>query len=135
MQPYVVAEKRYADGRVEKTEPLEVRQVISEKTANLVSAMLISTVENGHGKKAKVSGYYIAGKTGTAQVAGPGGSYSSDNTIGSFAGYGPVGAPKFAMITRIDHPRDVQYAESTAAPLFGEIADFLLRYFEVPPQR
>ena len=135
MQPYVVEEKRYADGRVEKTTPIEVRQVISEKTANLVSAMLISVVENGHGKKAKVSGYYIAGKTGTAQVAGPGGSYSADNTIGSFAGYGPVGAPKFAMITRIDHPRDVQYAESTAAPLFGEIANFLLRYFEVPPQR
>ena len=135
MQPFVVQEIDYADGRVEKTEPIEVRQFVSDKTAILLSAILISVVENGHGKKAQVPGYYIAGKTGTAQVAGPGGSYSPDDTIGSFAGYGPVGDPRFVMVTRIDHPRDVQYAESTAAPLFGEIAEFLLRYFEVPPQR
>lgn len=135
MQPFVVQEIDYADGRVEKTEPIAIRQVVSDKTANLLSAVLISVVENGHGKKAQVPGYYIAGKTGTAQVAGAGGSYSTDNTIGSFAGYGPVGDPRFVMVTRIDHPRDVQYAESTAAPLFGEIAEFLLRYFEVPPQR
>lgn len=135
MQPFIVSEKQYPDGRVERTEPIQVRQVISEKTSNLVSAMLISVVENGHGKKAAVPGYYIAGKTGTAQVAGPGGKYSADATIGSFAGYGPVGDPKFAMVVRIDRPRDVQWAESTAGPLFGEIAEFLLRYFEVPPQR
>lgn len=135
MRPYVVSEVQFADGSVEKTTPLAIRQVVSEKTANLVSAMLISVVENGHGKRAGVQGYYIAGKTGTAQVAGSDGRYSADNTIGSFAGYGPVGDPKFVMVTRIDHPRDVQYAESTAAPLFGEIAEYLLRYFEVPPQR
>ncbi len=135
MQPYIVEEKDYPSGRVEKTTPIEIRQVISEKTSNLVSAMLVSVVENGHGKKAGVPGYYIAGKTGTAQVAGANGHYSSDATIGSFAGYGPVGDPKFAMVVRIDHPRDVQYAESTAAPLFGQIAEYLLRYFEVPPQR
>ncbi|MEK7105292.1 MAG: penicillin-binding protein 2 [Patescibacteria group bacterium] len=135
MQPYIVEEKRMADGTVEKTTPIQIRRVITDKTANLISAMLISVVENGHGKRAGVPGYYIAGKTGTAQVAGSAGSYLEGVTIGSFAGYGPVGDPKFAMVVRIDHPRDVQYAESTAAPLFGEIADFLLRYFEVPPQR
>jgi len=134
-QPYVVDTVSYSDEREQVTKPIEVRQAISEKSSNLISAMLISVVENGHGKKAAVPGYYIAGKTGTAQVAGSGGAYSASNTIGSFAGYGPVGNPRFAMIVRIDHPRDVIYAESTAAPLFGEIAEFLLRYFEVPPQR
>lgn len=135
MQPYIVDEVRYADGRVRDVEPIEVRQVISEKTSNLISAMLISVVENGHGKKAAVEGYYIAGKTGTAQVAGASGTYLADATIGSFAGYGPVGDPRFAIVVRIDRPRDVQWAESTAGPLFGDIAAFLLRYFEVPPQR
>ncbi len=135
LQPHIVDEVRYADGRVEKTETKQVRQVLSEKTSQLVGAMLVSVVENGHGKKAGVPGYYIAGKTGTAQVAGPNGGYSEDVTIGSFAGFGPVSDPKFAMIVRIDHPTDVQWAESTAAPLFGDIADYLLRYFEVPPER
>jgi cell division protein FtsI/penicillin-binding protein 2 len=97
--------------------------------------MLISVVENGHGKKAGVAGYYIAGKTGTAQVAGPDGGYQSDNTIGSFAGFGPVTKPKFAMVVRLDHPRDVEWAESTAAPLFCEIADFLVKYYKIPPER
>lgn len=135
MQPYVVAEQVFSDGRVEQTTPIEVRQVISEKTSNLISAMLVAVVENGHGKRAGVPGYYVAGKTGTAQVAGENGRYSADDTIGSFAGFAPSGDPKFAMVVRIDHPRDVQYAESTAGPLFGQIASFLLNYFEVPPQR
>lgn len=136
MEPQIVDELRFSDGTVETREPSEVRRVLTEKAARELGAMLISVVERGHGQKAGVAGYYIAGKTGTAQVAGgTGGGYEEGNTIGSFAGFGPVNDPKFAMIVRIDRPRSVIWAESTAAPLFGEIADFLLRYYEVPPER
>lgn len=136
MKPYIVEDVVRADGTHESREPTEVRRVIQSKTARLVGAMLVSVVENGHGKRAGVPGYYIGGKTGTAQVARTDGlGYQEDNTIGSFAGFGPVSNPKFAMIVRVDHPRDVTFAESTAAPLFGEIAKFLLQYFEVPPER
>lgn len=136
MQPYVVSEIRAADGTSEVTTPHQVRQVISEHSSRLISAMLISVVENGHGKRAAVPGYYIAGKTGTAEVPREDGlGYQRDVTIGSFAGFGPVGDARFAMVVRLDHPRAVRFAESSAAPLFGEIAEFLLRYFEVPPQR
>src|SRR3989338_9055080 len=136
MQPYLVSEVRTADGTSEITTPHEVRQVISEHSSRLISAMLISVVENGHGKRAAVPGYYIAGKTGTAEVPREDGlGYQRDVTIGSFAGFGPVGDAKFAMVVRLDHPRAVRFAESSAAPLFGELAEFLLRYFEVPPQR
>lgn len=134
-KPFIVDEIRNADGTVEKRTPQDMTQVVSQKTARTIGAMLVSVVEHGHGKKAGVPGYYIAGKTGTAQVASANGGYSEDNTIGSFAGFGPVEDPKFAMIVRIDHPRDVQWAESTAAPLFGEIAQFLLQYYEVAPVR
>lgn len=134
--PLLVDEVRYADGTVETRAPRDVAQVIDSKTARTLSAMLVSVVEYGHGKRAGVKGYYIGGKTGTAQVAKSDGiGYASDNTIGSFAGFGPVEDPKFAMIVRIDNPKDVVWAESTAAPLFGEIAEFLLQYFEVPPVR
>jgi cell division protein FtsI/penicillin-binding protein 2 len=134
LQPQIIDEIRYADGRVEKRAVKEVRRVISERTAELVNAMLVSVVENGHGKPAKVSGYYIGGKTGTAQVATSGG-YEANKNIGTFAGFGPVSNPRFAMAVRIDNPKGIPWAESSAAPLFGEIADFLLKYYEVPPER
>ncbi|WKZ29480.1 MAG: penicillin-binding protein 2 [Patescibacteria group bacterium] len=136
MKPYVVDEVRRADGTVEKRAPKSVRRVMSERAAELLSGMLVAVVENGHGKRAGVPGYWIAGKTGTAQIPRQdGGGYEVGQTIGSFAGFGPVDDPKFVMVVRIDRPEGVQFAESTAAPLFGDIAKFLLDYYQVPPTR
>ncbi len=136
MKPYIVEEIKKSDGMVLKTGLKEIRKVISERTSNLLGAMLVSVVERGHGKRAGVAGYFIAGKTGTAQVPKKGGrGYEEGVTIGSFAGFGPVNNPIFAMMVKIDNPKDVQWAESTAAPVFGEIAKFLLQYFEIPPER
>lgn len=136
MKPYLVAEVRRADGSVTKTAPVVVREVISERTATLIGGMLTAVVERGHGKRAAVKGYYVGGKTGTAQVPRKDGrGYETDVTIGSFIGFAPVQDPKFVMITRIDHPRDVKFAESSAAPLFGELAKFLLAYYKIPPER
>lgn len=136
MKPYLVQTKIYEDGTVSQTKPVKVRDVVSSRTANIVSAMLVSVIENGHGKKAGVPGYYLAGKTGTAQVPKKDGKgYEENNNIGSFVGYGPVEDPQFVMMVRIDHPRDVQYAESTAAPAWGKLAQFILNYLHVPPTR
>jgi len=136
MQPYVVDEIAYADGRTEKTEPRVIRQVIRQDTAATLAAMLVNVVENGHGTRAGVKGYYVAGKTGTAQVrAETGSGYDPHKTIGTFAGFAPVEDPRFAMLARIDMPKDVQFAESSAAPLFGEMMDFLLKYYDIAPTR
>ena len=136
MKPYLVQSKIYDDGTTVNTQPTLVREVISPKTANVVSAMLVSVVENGHGKKAGVPGYYIAGKTGTAQVPKKDGKgYEENNNIGSFIGYGPVEDPQFVMLVRIDHPRDVKFAEVTAAPAWGQLAQFILNYYHIPPTR
>ncbi len=134
MAPYIVEEYRYPDGTTEKTKPKVIRQVISPETSTTLSAMLVSVVEYGHGKRASVPGYYIAGKTGTAQIA-KNGVYSETDFNGSFAGFGPVDDPKFAMIVKIEDPQEVIFAEATAAPVFGEIADYLLEYYDVPPSR
>jgi len=136
LRPYIVDEIIHPDGRREKTKPVVVGQPISRRTSRLIGGMLVSVVENGHGKRAGVPGYWVAGKTGTAQVPksdGPG--YEKDITIGSFAGYAPASDPKFVMLVKIDHPRDVQWAESSAAPVFGEMASFLLTYLQVQPER
>jgi len=135
MKPHIVDRIIEPDGDVIKTKPQEVRQVVSERTATLLSGMLVSVVKNGHGKRAGVDGYFVGGKTGTAQVPrkdAPG--YDPDITIGSFAGFAPVEDPQFAMLVKIDRPRDVQWAESSAAPLFGELAQYLLNYYKIPPE-
>ncbi|HCL47851.1 TPA: hypothetical protein DHW58_02605, partial [Patescibacteria group bacterium] len=136
LQPHIVDRILYPSGAV-SIDPTVVGQAISPQTAQLVSAMMVGVIENGHGKRAGVPGYWIAGKTGTAQIPGPGGGYLDGfgNTIGTFVGFGPVDNPRFVMVTRIDQPKDVQFAESSAAPLFGRIAKFLLDYWHVPPTR
>ncbi len=136
MQPYVVQARVGPDGKVTRTEPREIAQVVSAQTASTLSAMLVNVVENGHGKRAAVKGYYIGGKTGTAQVPRKDGKgYELDNNIGTFVGYGPVEKPKFLMLVRIDHPRVATFAESSAGPAFSQIAQFILNYFDVPPTR
>jgi cell division protein FtsI (penicillin-binding protein 3) len=136
MRPYIVDEVMYADGSHERTKPQVIGRAISTRASQLISGMLVSAVERGHGKRAGVPGYYVAGKTGTAQVPDPDrAGYLKDVTIGSFAGYAPADNPKFVMLVKVDRPRDVQWAESSAAPLFGKIAAFLLSYLQVPPER
>ena len=134
MAPYIVEKEISNSGEVTEKQPQVIRQVISQRAATLLSGMLVSVLENGHSKAAKVPGYYVAGKTGTAQVADPAtGRYSSD-TIHSFIGFAPVDNPRFVMITRLDKPQ-ASYAETTCAPLFSEIAKFVLDYYHVPPER
>lgn len=136
MKPYIVDEIRREGSPPEKRAPKMVRRVIGDKAARLVTGMMVAVVERGHGKRAGVPGYWIAGKTGTAQIPrADGQGYEVGATIGSFAGFGPIDDPKFAMVVRVDRPKDVQFAESSAAPLFGDIAKFLLDYYEVPPSR
>ncbi|MCK4745305.1 penicillin-binding protein 2, partial [Candidatus Parcubacteria bacterium] len=134
MKPYLVKSIINSGGPRKDTKPVEIRQVISKRTAILLSAMLVLVVENGHGKRAGVEGYYVAGKTGTAQVPKKfGKGYEEDQTIGLFAGFAPVDNPRFAMLVKIDNPKDVIWAESTAAPLFGRLAKFILDYYQVEP--
>lgn len=134
MQPYVVDRIRRADGTATVTKPRQIRQVISAETSATISGMLVRVVQNGHGKRAGVPGYFVAGKTGTAQIPDPTtGKYLPDLTIGTFAGFAPVEDPQFVMVTQLVKPRDVQFAESSAAPLFGSLAKFLMLYLNIPP--
>jgi len=133
--PHIVKEIRYANGEVERP-TVATHQVISPKTAQTISAMLVSVVEDGHAKTAAVDGYYIAGKTGTAQVARKDGAgYEQDETIATFIGYGPVRDPAFVILVRLDHPRTSPWATSTSARASGDIAQFLLEYLHIPPDR
>ncbi|MFH1191851.1 MAG: penicillin-binding protein 2 [bacterium] len=118
---------------VQEIQPEIVRQVVSARAAKLASAMLVSVVEEGHAKKAGVKGYYVAGKTGTAQVAENG--VYGNKTIHTFAGFAPVDEPKFVLIVKLDNPKTGIFAESTAVPLANKIIEFALNYYGVKPER
>lgn len=137
MQPYIVKELRYNDQVVESYEPKIVRQnVISPSTASQLAAMLVNVVDGEHAVQARVPGYYVAGKSGTAQVASIGAKkYDANVTIHSFIGFAPASRPEFTLLVKLDNPKTAQYSEGTAIPLFGEIAQFLIQYYKIPPER
>jgi cell division protein FtsI/penicillin-binding protein 2 len=131
--PHLVTAFTSPDGKVQTVEPKVVRQVVSEETSRKITTMLVSVVENGHGKRARISGYKIAGKTGTAQVPSASGGYEEERHVGSFCGYAPADNPLFAMCVKLDTPRNVDWAEASAAPVFGEIMGWLLAHYGVRP--
>jgi cell division protein FtsI/penicillin-binding protein 2 len=134
MKPYIVSQIIKADGTVQNTEAQAVRQVISSKTALTVMGMLVSVVENGHGKNAAVAGYTVGGKTGTAQKAGPGGRYTSDVDV-SFVGFAPFNNPKVVIAVAIRRPAGAPDAVTVAAPVFGDVAKFIMEYYNIPHDR
>lgn len=134
MRPYIVKEIIKNDGKKEEIVPKQIRRVISSKTADTMSAMLVNVVEKGHSSKAYIQGYYIGGKTGTAQIATAGG-YLKNEYIHTFIGIAPIEDPVFVMLTKMDSPKDVTYAEGSVVPLWKDIADFILKYYQVPKTR
>jgi len=131
VKPYIIDEIIKADGTVIKSKPQIKKQVISSKTATILSSMMVSVINNGHGEKASVPGYNVAGKTGTAQIA-ENGKYTK-KTNHSLIGFAPLEKPAFLMLVKYKEPQKGTYAESTAAPTFGRIARFLLNYYHVEP--
>ena len=137
VKPHVVHAVEQADSSSWQVEqPVFSQQVIKPDTAQQVRDMLVQVVAKNH-TKAGVPGYAVGGKTGTAQVPdATNGGYIADAYNHSFIGMGPVSDPKFIMLVKIDQPNIAkvgQYAESTAVPLFGRIAQYLLHYYQIPP--
>ena len=132
IKPYIVEEVRHSNGKIDQSEIKEIRNIVNKRSSMLLSGMLVSVIDSGHAGLAAVPGYYVAGKTGTAQIPGLGGY--TEETIHSFVGFAPVDNPKFVMIIKFEKPQR-KYSASTAAPAFGDIAKFILQYYQVPPTR
>ncbi len=132
MKPYIVEEVRYASGKVDRTLPEVSAEMLSSKAASLLSAMLVRVIDSGQASLAQVPGYYVAGKTGTAQIAGRGGY--TDDTNHSFIGFAPVDDPAFIMLIKFEKP-ELRFSSMTAAPTFGHISSFILDYYQIAPAR
>ena len=95
--------------------------------------MLTSVVEKGYDKSAQVEGYYIGGKTGTAQIA-ENGVYIKDKTTQSFVGFGPTDNPRFVVLIKLSKPA-TEYASYSCTPAFFNIAKYLFDYYQIPPDK
>ncbi len=130
-RPYIIKEIRDVEnGEVVETPKKTIRRVLSKKNANLMKMMLSSVVaEGGSGYKARIHGYPVAGKTGTAQKVDPNGrGYLRGHYISNFAGFVPANDPRYVIYVAVDSPKKKGfYASTVAAPVFRSIAEYALR--------
>jgi cell division protein FtsI (penicillin-binding protein 3) len=108
--------------------------VITPDTAEKIIKAMVSVVDDdGTGRRAAISGYSIAGKTGTAQKFDvDSGHYSSTNYVSSFVGFVPASDPAISCIVVFDSPRKAHYGGTIAAPVFKRVCEETLAYLEVP---
>lgn len=137
IRPSIVDRIIHPDGSEEIAEQQVIDQVLTPESSRIITNMLAASTNYGFAKAGKVKGYKLAAKTGTSQIAGPGGRYESGtgSTVNTFMGYAPPEHPTFILLVKIDRPKFAQrvFAESTSAPLFKEIATFLYEYYGLPP--
>lgn len=134
MQPRLVKAFTDSDGKtVKEVEPREVRKVISKKTASEMLDIMEYVVSEGGGGNAKIPGYRIGGKTGTAFKASESGGYSSD-TYSSFIGVAPVDDPKIVFLVIVDSPQDVSYGSVVAAPIARDFFKNAFSYYGISPK-
>jgi len=110
----------------------DARRVVSPYTAAQIRAMLVGVVEDGTGRNARIPGYLIGGKTGTARKPLPDRRGYSKDVVTTFVGMVPADAPRFVVAVVLDAP-DTHTSSATAAPVFAEIARFVIARLKVPP--
>ena len=136
MQPHIVDRIEYAGGKVEKkSKPVKIRRVLKEETTQIMKKALQSVVEVGSGKRAQITGYNVAGKTGTAEKLSKEGGYAKRSHIVSFCGFAPVSDPQFTVLVILDNPTKYTFGGTAAAPVFKEITERLLAMKGVPPDQ
>jgi cell division protein FtsI/penicillin-binding protein 2 len=131
VQYSVIADENSERNKVYEHMPEIRRQTMSAEAASALTDMLVEVVEE-KATEARLPGYRIAGKTGTAQIPTPFGYHETD-TIVSFVGYAPADDPEFIILVKLDRPKTSRWAQYTAAPAFRAIAERLVVYLQIPP--
>ena len=136
-KPYIV-ETITTAGKEDKIKPTIIKEnVVSPETSTTLKSMLVNVVEKGFGHLAKVSGYYIGGKTGTSQIPysslGINKSGYSDKTWQTFMGFAPAYDPQFIILVKLNNPTATKTSEYSAVPTFHDLAKYIIDYWQIPP--
>ena len=135
LKPHIVKSIINANGSTySETQVETVRKTIDPAVDKTLAGLLEQVVATGGGQKARVRGYRIAGKTGTAQKVNEDGTgYGEGRYIASFLGFGPVEDPRIALLVMIDEPSGVFYGGQIAAPVASRILSQVFRYMRIEP--
>ena len=130
MKPYVVSQVVDPNGNiVSETKPQVIRKVLSKETSDIMRKDMVSVVETGTGKKAKIEGYTFGGKTGTAQQA----PRSEGKYTVSYLAFIPADDPQYVMMTVIHKPETYADGVTTVAPITKELMQKLIKYENIEP--
>ncbi|MCX6702952.1 MAG: penicillin-binding protein 2 [Candidatus Wolfebacteria bacterium] len=113
--------------------PVVVRRVISEDTSRAVRKMMVLAVEKN--VLADIPNYSVAGKTGTAFVPNFGGKGYTEKVINTYVGFAPAFDPKFVILIKLNEPEGNPLAGQTVVPAFKDLAQYLLNYYNIPPDQ
>lgn len=134
--PKLVLQTVGADGTPVAAKAESGRRVVSESTAARMRDMLVNVVAKGTGTRGGITGYSVAGKTGTARKPLATGGYqdaSGYHYVANFAGFVPAERPELSIIVIIDEPSGDIFGGTVAAPVFADLAQYALRLFRIPP--
>ncbi len=144
MKPLIVKKIESEDGKlIHEYKPQVIKNPISQDTSSKLKEMLVAVVEDkGTGSKAKINGYKVAGKTGTAQKVRPrseGGGYYNDKEVTSFIGFFPANNPQVSILVMADEPSVLVNGKlpgggTVCAPAFKEIAEHIIKYLKISPE-
>lgn len=134
-RPFIVKSIRNKEtGDLEVFEEQSVHRVLSEKDAATMRLLLMGvTNEGGTGVNARIKGFSVAGKTGTAQKVNEEGRYSRTKFVSSFAGFVPANDPKYVIYIVVDEPKENYYGSEVAAPAFAKLAQISTRRAGLQP--
>lgn len=143
MKPFII-ERRCQQDVCTKTEPRELGRPIEPGVAWTIRRMLVHSANHyapviwkeqtgNAGDQWLLPGYQIAAKTGTSSIPLPTGGYDQNFTIGSVLGFGPAEQARFAVLVKIDRPKDDIWGVNTAIPIFYQVMEELMRHEQVPP--
>jgi cell division protein FtsI/penicillin-binding protein 2 len=138
MAPQIVRSVEDSDGSIVINKPPKiVREVVPQKVSRFVSEALTGVVgEGGTAQLAKIAGFTVAGKTGTAQKVSPNGGYAQGKYVVSFVGYLPQENPRFVCLVMLDDAKvasNLNYGGLVAAPIFSRIGERAARYLDLMP--
>ena len=129
--PHITREIRDNSGKViKKIYPIKVEQVLHPHIAKQMTDILVGVVEGGSGRRARVEGYRVAGKTGTAQKAEPNGKGYAGKEIMSFMGFLPAENPMVSIIVMLDEPTGARFSGQIAGPVFQKVATQTMQYLK-----
>jgi cell division protein FtsI/penicillin-binding protein 2 len=134
VRPRVTKSINYELGESQKIEKQVKKRVLKKQTSEQISRMLVKVVDTVWPERPREQ-FAIAAKTGTAQVPKPGGGYYDNQFNHTFFGYFPAYEPKYLVFFMARRPQDVRFASQTLKEPFFNMADFLINYYNISPDR